>query len=70
VLLIWFYISGFILLLGGEINAIIEQAAAGGKASGARSPDQAPPPPAERPSAVSPGATKSVSAAERSRGGK
>jgi membrane protein len=70
VLLTWLFITGFILLMGGEINALIEQAAADGKQAGARAPDQAPPPPDQRPSAVPPGATKSASAAERSRGGK
>ena len=70
VLLTWFFITGFILLMGGEINAIIEQGAPDGKASGARAPHQAPPPPDERPSAVPSGAAKSASAAERSRGGK
>ena len=38
VLLTWFYISGFIFLMGGEINAIIESASPDGKASGARAP--------------------------------
>jgi len=70
VLLTWLFITGFILLVGGEINAIIEQAAAGGKQAGARIPGQAPPPPDQRPSAVPPGATKSADVAERSRGGK
>ena len=70
VLLTWFFITGFILLMGGEMNAMVEQAVSGGKESGARAPDQAPPPPDQRPSAVPPGATKSVSVAERSRGGR
>ena len=70
VLLTWFYITGFILLMGGEINAIIEDASPDGKASGARVPDRAPPPPEERPSAMPPGAAGSASVAERSRGGK
>ena len=34
VLLTWMYFSGFFLLVGGEINAEIEHAAAGGKAPG------------------------------------
>ncbi len=34
VLLTWMYLSGFLLLLGGEINAEIEHAARGGKAPG------------------------------------
>jgi len=70
VLLTWFYITGFILLMGGELNAIIEQATPDGKKPGARKFDQAPPPPDERPSAVPPGATKSASVAKRSRGGR
>jgi hypothetical protein len=51
------------------MNAIVEQAVSGGKESGARAPDQAPPPPDQRPSAVPPGATKSAGAAEHARGG-
>ena len=43
-MLTWFYISGFIFLMGGEINAIIEGVAPEGKASGARAPGEAPPP--------------------------
>jgi membrane protein len=70
VLLTWFYITGFILLMGGELNVIIEQATPDGKKPGARKFDQAPPPPDERPSAVPPGATKSASVAKRSRGGR
>ena len=37
VLLTWFYITGFILLMGGEVNAIIETMSPGGKAIGERS---------------------------------
>ena len=70
VLLTWFFITGFILLMGGELNVVIEQATSDGKQAGARAPDQAPPPPDQRPSAVPPGATKSADIAERSRGGK
>jgi membrane protein len=70
VLLTWFYITGFILLMGGEINAIIEDASLGGKQSGARAPDQLPPPPEERPSAMPTGAAESASVAQRSPGGK
>jgi membrane protein len=70
VLLTWFYITGFILLMGGEINAIIEDASLGGKQSGARAPNQAPPPTDERPNAMPPGAVRSASVAERSKGGK
>jgi membrane protein len=70
VLLTWFYITGFILLMGGEMNAIIEDASPDGKASGARVPAEEPPPADERPSAMPPGAAESASVAERSRGGK
>jgi membrane protein len=69
VLMTWLYITGFILLMGGEINAIMEHAAPDGKAPGAHAPGQAPPRPEERPSAVPPGAAKSAGAAERARGG-
>jgi membrane protein len=69
VLLTWFYISGFIFLMGGEMNAIIEHQAPDGKESGARAPGEAPPPKSERPSAVPAGAADSASAAARSRGG-
>jgi membrane protein len=69
VLLTWFYITGFIFLMGGEMNAIIEAAAPDGKASGARAPGEAPPPKSERPSAVPAGAADSVAVAARSKGG-
>lgn len=35
-LLLWFYLTGLILLIGAEINATLEQAAAQGKDRGAR----------------------------------
>ncbi len=38
VLMTWFYITGFIFVMGGEINAILENASGEGKASGARGP--------------------------------
>jgi len=69
VLLTWFYISGFIYLMGGEMNAIIEHAAPDGKESGARAPGEAPPPKRERPSAMPVGAADSAKAAARSPGG-
>jgi membrane protein len=69
VLMTWFYLSGFVFLMGGEINAILEDHAPGGKALGARAPGEAPPPPLERPSAMPPGATKRASAAEETAGG-
>ena len=69
VLMTWFYISGFIFLLGGEINAILEAASDEGKAAGARAPGEAPPPPSQRPSAMPPGAAKSAEVAEETPGG-
>jgi len=69
VLLTWFYISGFIFLMGGEMNAIIEHASPDGKDSGARAPGEAAPAPSERPSAVPAGAADSAAAAARSKGG-
>jgi membrane protein len=38
VLMLWFYISGLILLIGAELNAEIEHASPEGKADGARAP--------------------------------
>lgn len=70
VLMTWLYISGFVFLMGGEINAILEDHHPEGKALGARAPGEAPPPPEERPSAMPPGATKRASAAEDTPGGK
>jgi membrane protein len=69
VLLTWFYITGFIFLMGGEMNAIIEAASPEGKTSGARAPGEAPPPKSERPSAMPVGAADSADAAARSKGG-
>lgn len=69
VLLTWFYITGFILLMGGEINAIIEDASEGGKQSGARTPEEVPPPRDARPSASPRVAAQSASVAERCTGG-
>jgi membrane protein len=69
VLLTWFYISGFIFMMGGEMNAIIEHAAPEGKDSGARAPGEAAPPPSERPSAMPVGAADTAAAAARSTGG-
>jgi membrane protein len=69
VLLTWFYLSGFIFLMGGEMNAIIESASLEGKDAGARAPGEAPPPKSERPSAMPVGAADSAAAAARSKGG-
>ncbi|HET6280429.1 MAG TPA: YhjD/YihY/BrkB family envelope integrity protein, partial [Polyangia bacterium] len=69
ILMTWFYITGFIFLMGGEINAILEHASVEGKVSGARAEGEAAPPPSQRPSAMPVGAAGSVGAAERSPGG-
>jgi membrane protein len=69
VLMTWFYITGFIFIMGGEINAIIEAASGEGKASGARAPGEAPPPPSQRPSAMPPGAAKRATVAAETPGG-
>jgi len=69
VLMTWFYITGFILLMGGEVNALIEAWASSGKRRGARAPGESAPPPEERPSAMPVGAADTASAAGRSRGG-
>jgi membrane protein len=63
VLLTWLYLSGFIFLMGGEVNAILEHAAQTGKAAGARAEGEAPPPLEARPSAMPPGAAKDAEVA-------
>ena len=65
VLMTWLYIGGFVFLLGGEVNAILEHASTTGKVKGARQEGEAPPPPEQRPSAMPPGAASSKSSAER-----
>ncbi|HVR61071.1 MAG TPA: YihY/virulence factor BrkB family protein [Polyangia bacterium] len=65
ILLTWFYIAGFLFLMGGEVNAILEHASAGGKAQGARAEGEAPPPPEERPSALPVGAADKATVAEK-----
>jgi membrane protein len=64
VLLTWLYLSGFIFLVGGEINAILEHASSTGKAAGARAEGERPAPAAKRPSAMPPGAAKTAEVAE------
>jgi membrane protein len=66
VLLVWLYLSGFVFVLGGVINAILEHASATGKAPGAHAPGESPPPRAERPSAIPPGVVDSAAVAARS----
>jgi membrane protein len=69
VLMTWFYLTGFIFIMGGEINAILENASGEGKASGARVPGEAPPPPEQRPSAMPPGAVNKAKTAAETAGG-
>jgi membrane protein len=64
VLLLWFYITGLVFILGGEINSILEHASREGKAKGAR--DFGQPPPREPPLKTA-GAAKSASSARRTR---
>ncbi len=65
VLMTWFYISGFVFILGGQVNALLEHASAEGKAAGARAAGEAPPPEVERPSIAAPGAAKNAESAAR-----
>ena len=65
ILMTWFFISGFIFLMGGEINAILEHWSLDGKAQGARAEGEAPLPAHERPSAMPAGAADSADAAAR-----
>lgn len=65
VLLTWLYISGFIFVIGGEINAILEHAAIEGKSAGTRHEGDIAPPLIERPSFVPPGAVKNAEVAAR-----
>ena len=54
----WFYITGFIFLMGGEINAILEAASERGRPR-ARAPRvRRRRRPSQRPSAMPPGAAK------------
>lgn len=69
ILMTWLFISGFIFLMGGEINAILEHASIEGKAPGAHAEGESAPPPEERPSAMPVGAANSAAAAGRSPGG-
>jgi membrane protein len=63
VLLTWLYISSFIFLMGGELNAILEHASVTGKSPGARAVGERAPAPKDRPSAMPPAAAKSADVA-------
>jgi membrane protein len=67
VLMTWFYISGFVFILGGEVNALVEHLSSEGKQAGARAAGEAPAPALERPSIAAPGAAKSAETADRTR---
>jgi membrane protein len=67
VLMTWLYITGFIFVLGGEINALIEHESPEGKNKGARAAGEAPAPAMDRPSIAAPGAAKSADSANRTR---
>jgi membrane protein len=67
VMMTWLYLTGLIFILGGEINAILENASDEGKVAGARAAGEVPPPAIERPSIASPGAAKSADAAKRTK---
>ena len=69
ILMTWFFMSGFIFLMGGEINAILEHASASGKAPGAHAEGEAAPPPEQRPSAMPVAAAASAKAAEHAKSG-
>ena len=64
VLMLWLYITGFIFIMGGEVNAVLEHASGEGKAKGARREGEAPP---LEPAVRSPGDAKSAATAHRSR---
>jgi membrane protein len=68
ILMTWLYMSGLIFLLGGEMNAILENASPNGKKSGARAEGIAAPPAAQRPSAMPAGVVRQAAVAERSTG--
>jgi membrane protein len=69
ILLSWLYMAGFIFIMGGEINAVLEHASPEGKAPGARAPGERPAPPDQRPSAMPPAAAKSADVAEKAASG-
>ena len=69
VLLTWFYISGFIFLMGGEINAIIEDARPKAKPAARARRARRRRPRANVRARFRPGAADSAAAAARSKGG-
>ena len=67
ILLTLIYLSAFVFLLGGHVNAVLEHLSPAGKARGARRFGEAAPPQQERPSAAPPGALDVASVAARAR---
>src|SRR3954453_12567787 len=66
ILMTWFYITGFIYLMGGEGNAILEHHSPEGKAKGARAAGEAAPAPSQRPSPLPFGAGDAAAATKLS----
>lgn len=66
VLLTWLYISGFLYIMGGEINAIFEHLSPEGKPAGARTSARPVEPAVQRPSVAPPGVAKSATSSQRS----
>lgn len=65
ILLLWLYLSGLMLILGGEWNAVCEQLFKGGKVLGARTYGEKAPPLTKRPSAAPPGIVRTAKIARR-----
>ena len=62
ILLLWFYISGLVILIGAEMNAVIEHASPHGKEPGEKVPGQK--------RSIGPGAMRAWLARRRARGDK
>ncbi|MBS2026575.1 MAG: YihY/virulence factor BrkB family protein [Deltaproteobacteria bacterium] len=67
ILLTLLYLSAYVFLLGGHVNAVIEHLSAEGKAPGARRFGERAPPLQDRPSAAPPGALDVAAVATRAR---
>lgn len=65
VLMLWLYLGGLILIVGGEINSLIEHASVEGKAPGARAPGEVAPTPDGKPPPITPGAAKHAASGRR-----
>jgi membrane protein len=67
VLLLWLYLSGLVLIIGGEINSVIEHASTEGKAKGARDVGEISPEAIGTAIPVTAGAAKRADSARRMR---